>query len=110
MGSLKDDSGETPGCVDVDECALGTAECAAGKYCVNTDGNYTCAECHKACHPDDGCTGPGPDTCAENSCADGFVFDAESSACTDIDECALDDASDVPVIMLLHASLWAIAG
>ena len=29
--------------LDVDECALGTDNCAANAICTNTDGSYTCA-------------------------------------------------------------------
>ncbi len=49
-------------CADVDECALGTAACAAEATCANTTGSYTC------------------------TCKAGFTGDGKT--CTDIDECA----------------------
>ncbi|KAG7301287.1 hypothetical protein JYU34_014209 [Plutella xylostella] len=32
-------------CVDLDECAEGTANCPRGRLCVNTPGSYTCVPC-----------------------------------------------------------------
>jgi len=81
------------GCEDVDECALKTATCDKSKYCANTPGNYTCESCDASCHADDGCTGPLPVDCAEQSCADGYTFDAEKG-CTDVDECGTGHTCD----------------
>lgn len=57
------------GCVDDDECTLGTDNCAADAICTNTPGSFTCA------------------------CAPGFA--GNGLVCTDIDECVLgtDDCS-----------------
>ncbi len=49
------------GCVDVDECALGTAVCAAEATCANTVGSYTC------------------------TCKAGYVGDGKT--CADVNEC-----------------------
>lgn len=91
-GYAKADSGT--GCADVDECALKTATCDKNKYCANTPGNYTCETCDSACHPDDGCSGPAPKDCSDESCADGYAYNAEEG-CQDVDECAADHKCDV---------------
>ena len=49
-------------CVDVDECTLGTAGCAATATCTNTVGSFTC------------------------TCGAGYTGDGKT--CSDIDECA----------------------
>ncbi len=49
-------------CVDVDECAAGTAGCALQATCANTAGSFTC------------------------TCAAGYTGDGKT--CTDVDECA----------------------
>ena len=51
-------------CEDVDECALGTAQCFHGSQCRNTIGSYNCA------------CGPG--------------YRQSNGVCKDIDECALN--------------------
>src|SRR5205823_9116257 len=33
------------GCVDVDECATGTANCGPDSTCANTNGGFTCTLC-----------------------------------------------------------------
>ncbi len=53
-------------CVDVDECANGSATCDPNAQCTNTPGGYTCA------------------------CKSGFTGDGKT--CTDIDECAAGTA------------------
>ncbi len=53
---------EDPACVDLDECDLGTYECAADAVCENTEGNYACV------------------------CNDGFAGDGKT--CDNVDECA----------------------
>ena len=56
------------GCsVDVDECSLGTHDCAANATCTNTDGGYKC-------------------TCNAG-------FSGSGKTCSDIDECKLDKHS-----------------
>eukprot|EP00038_Savillea_parva_P011789 m.200117 g.200117 ORF g.200117 m.200117 type:complete len:418 (+) comp20960_c0_seq1:77-1330(+) len=81
------DMSDAEGCVDVDECAAGNFNCSErGVFCSNTDGSYTCEKCDPACHPDDGCVGPGPLKCVDNSCADGYQH-TEESGCIDINEC-----------------------
>jgi len=49
------------GCVDVDECAMSTDDCASDATCTNVDGGFTCA------------------------CNDGFIGDGRT--CVDVDEC-----------------------
>lgn len=49
-------------CLDVDECAAGSAGCALGATCTNTDGSFSC------------------------ECPAGYAGDGTS--CADIDECA----------------------
>ncbi|XP_065058281.1 fibulin-1-like [Rhopilema esculentum] len=54
-------------CVDVDECASGTAKCGDNQYCINTDGYYACFR----------------------SCPYGYK--AVGKTCLDIDECAISN-------------------
>ncbi|KAK2704191.1 cysteine-rich with EGF-like domain protein 2 isoform X2 [Artemia franciscana] len=55
-------------CYDIDECLNAIDKCDKNStFCVNTEGNYTCAACDKVCK---GCDGDGPDMCKE--CAEGF--------------------------------------
>ena len=30
-------------CIDIDECAIGTHNCASNSFCTNHDGLYTCS-------------------------------------------------------------------
>ena len=60
-GMIKSDDG----CIDINECMLGTHICDSGTSCFNTDGSYACQEI----------------------CSNGFEFVDE--ACVDIDECKL---------------------
>ncbi len=63
------------GCVDLDECLV-SRPCAGNKFCVNTEGNYRCLNCDKACN---GCDGDGPDSCIK--CADGYTQSKDSNVC-----------------------------
>ncbi|XP_066997488.2 fibrillin-1 isoform X2 [Anabrus simplex] len=92
-------------CVDVDECARGTHECAADQICQNIYGSYIC-ECpsgyfmtqKKECEDIDECTRYGGGVCPSNAickntpgsfhcaCKDGFR--QEGNSCPDIDECS----------------------
>lgn len=73
---------ETHSCNDINECELGSNEidvgnrhlCPDGTYCVNTEGYYKCADCHRACST---CVGYGPDKCL--SCAPDFFRDEDHS-------------------------------
>jgi uncharacterized protein (TIGR03382 family) len=60
------------GCVDIDECALGTDNCDANATCANTPGSFTCA-CNVgysgagvSCKDDDECA-LGTDNCDANA-------------------------------------------
>ena len=72
-------SGDDRSCEDVDECAIGIAQCMSDETCVNTVGNYACREsgCVQSCEnpQDHSCT-----------CCDGFRL-YNNSQCIDIDEC-----------------------
>jgi hypothetical protein len=91
------------GCVDNDECATKTHDCAPDAACANIDGSFTCA-CNSgfagdgnACVDIDECA-DGADNCDPNAdcantegsftcaCKSGLVGDGTS--CTDVDECA----------------------
>ncbi|HVV87451.1 MAG TPA: EGF domain-containing protein [Kofleriaceae bacterium] len=110
-GFAGDGTAAGTGCIDVNECTAGTADCAATATCSNTEGGFDCdcpsgyagdgtaagtgctdvdecsdgtAECAAAAD----CTNtPGGYTCA---CPDGYTGDgsANGTGCTDIDECA----------------------
>lgn len=82
-GGWEEDDQEA--CIDVDECAKGSATCKEDQYCLNNEGSYSCKACDKVCS---GCTGAGPDKC--QACASGYQ-DTEGS-CTDIDECSQSEA------------------
>ncbi|KAL1493284.1 hypothetical protein ABEB36_011368 [Hypothenemus hampei] len=56
------------GCTDVNECLMGKSPCAFSQFCVNTEGSFSCLDCHQSCL---GCSGDGPDEC--NNCASGYV-------------------------------------
>ena len=67
------------GCVDLDECnshqgtsTQGNGACPTDKFCVNTEGSYTCLSCDKACKS---CHADGPDSCHE--CADGYSMNKD---------------------------------
>ncbi len=97
-------SGNGKSCSDINECANGTAKCAAGASCSNLPGTYSCGckngytgdgvvcsdidECKAgaaACSPDAACTNTdGSYTCG---CKPGYSGDGKS--CKDIDECAM---------------------
>ncbi|XP_053319270.1 protein disulfide isomerase CRELD2 [Spea bombifrons] len=67
-------------CVDVDECGAEESPCKEDKYCLNTEGSYSCKACDRSCI---GCTGEGPENC--KNCTSGYVL--QDSKCTDINEC-----------------------
>jgi len=95
------------GCLDNNECTLGTATCGAGSSCTNRPGSYTCAcnagylgdatgrNCNdiNECTPNGGkgdcaqaCTNtPGSRSC---SCSAGYALNADGKSCDDINECA----------------------
>lgn len=92
------------GCVDVDECALGTAGCTGtGVTCINAEGSFDCAYsgCSDTCNipalcssfPDNVC--PSTTTCNFEGapedwlclCAAGYE-EGPGGGCFDIDECA----------------------
>jgi len=75
------------GCIDIDECALGTDDCVdAPGICINQVGGYTC------------------------DCAPGYEGDGTlgGTGCTDIDECALglDDCVEHPGICTNTMGSW----
>jgi hypothetical protein len=60
-------------CVDVDECAAGTALCDMNASCTNEEGSYSCA------------------------CAEGYAGDGKT--CSDVDECSKGtDDCDAPAL------------
>ena len=92
------------GCLDVDECADGTHDCAEFATCTNTEGGFECA-CltgfegdGQTCVDVDECT-LRLDNCADDARCEntdgGFEcqcnpgFDGNGVTCTDVDECAL---------------------
>ncbi|EZA47230.1 Fibrillin-2 [Ooceraea biroi] len=103
---------EGSSCIDIDECAEGTARCT--DICRNVPGTYHC-ECHPgfvlgndshSCQDVNECLsnnghGPCQDTCRnlegsfECSCADvpGYKLATDNHTCEDIDECMLDNAN-----------------
>ncbi|GBP66182.1 EGF-containing fibulin-like extracellular matrix protein 1 [Eumeta japonica] len=95
-------------CVDIDECALGTASCGLTQLCTNLPGGYTC-NCppghqlagNNTCEDVDECllAGPRP-LCSEHAdcvntvgsyrcrCHEGFrTAPANDKVCVDVDEC-----------------------
>lgn len=56
------------GCYDINECVT-TDICGSNKFCVNTEGSFTCFPCDPACN---GCDGDGPDMC--HSCAPEYTL------------------------------------
>ena len=72
-------SADDKSCEDVDECAIGIAQCMSGETCVNTVGNYACREfgCVESC------ANPQDHSC---TCCVGFRL-YNNSQCLDIDEC-----------------------
>ena len=89
-------------CVDVDECARGTANCEHA--CSNLPGTYECCpKGHKQgrdgyCIDLDECLDPSNNICDQEclntegsytcKCLDGYKLSANGSKCADIDECA----------------------
>merc|ERR1712135_61319 len=69
-------------CVDINECVEQSGICPVGKYCANTEGSYSCEDCHRSCAD---CFGPGQRHCTE--CVVGAMMTAPFT-CQDIDECA----------------------
>lgn len=101
-GYVADES--SGGCVDVDECTLGTAGCTGtGVTCVNAEGSFDCAYsgCQDTCNipalcssfPDNAC--PSTTTCNFEGapedwlclCTAGYE-EGPGGGCFDIDECA----------------------
>lgn len=104
--------GSGTGCVDIDECATGTAHCDGNSTCINTIGSYIC-NCSSGFHGNGLTTGPNPEGCTMNAnqcatgtakcsvfadctdmisnytcvCKNGFV--GNGFTCTDINECAI---------------------
>ncbi|XP_010898946.2 protein disulfide isomerase Creld1 isoform X1 [Esox lucius] len=68
-------------CVDIDECGTELGPCPPNMYCFNTEGNYQCRGCDKACV---GCMGTGPARCRK--CATGYRL--TGAKCLDVDECS----------------------
>lgn len=62
------------GCKDIDECEA--VPCEENQYCMNTEGSYACATCHKACL---GCSGYGADKC--DACKEGYRKPEETNNC-----------------------------
>ena len=75
---------EGTGCADINECQVGTHECAVGTFCVNSPGSVDCQPCHHGCDPAAGCTAAGSGGCT--ACRDGWER-GEDGACADRDEC-----------------------
>ncbi|XP_078585661.1 oncoprotein-induced transcript 3 protein-like [Branchiostoma floridae x Branchiostoma japonicum] len=61
VGYLSPNANFTPGCEDIDECAIGTSGCS--QLCENTEGSYYCR------------------------CASGYQLGSDNHTCTDINEC-----------------------
>lgn len=97
------------GCVDIDECALGTDTCAMHATCTNMPGSYTCT-CASGwtgdgftCGDIDECT-TGTAGCAEHAtctnapgtfdCACDQGWSGDGFTCTDVDECAMQGTCD----------------
>ncbi|XP_069013033.1 cysteine-rich with EGF-like domain protein 2 isoform X1 [Embiotoca jacksoni] len=75
------EEGGRDACVDVNECSGEPSPCEEDRYCLNTEGSYSCEACDGVCS---GCTGAGPDMC--RSCAGGYQN--TEGTCTDVDECS----------------------
>jgi hypothetical protein len=87
-------------CVDVDECAAGTAVCPLGTHCVNNPGAYHC-ECNPNTVPVAGgaCVVPHclPGSCIGGACVEGPTdftctcgpgySGSGTQACSNVDEC-----------------------
>lgn len=71
-------------CIDINECELnsngmsvGASKlCPDGTYCLNTEGYYKCADCHRSCST---CIGHGRDKCL--TCAANHFRDEETHNC-----------------------------
>lgn len=73
------------GCMDLDECnpivsdeqnsgsKNSNSVCPTDKFCVNTEGSFTCLACDRACKS---CHADGPDSCTE--CAEGYVMNKDN--------------------------------
>lgn len=76
---------EGEGCKDKNECEESDM-CDAGKYCVNTEGSFNCADCHSSCEGN--CTGEGPKGCL--ACKAGYTMSSDEG-CKDTNECIQGD-------------------
>eukprot|EP00117_Sycon_ciliatum_P035188 scpid70538/ scgid26727/ Cysteine-rich with EGF-like domain protein 2 len=73
----------TGGCRDIDEClSKSLHNCAANQYCVNSEGSFSCQDCHTSCAS---CEDPGHKDC--KGCAQGYRWNATATLCDDINEC-----------------------
>jgi len=73
---------QTVTCVDINECVEQSDLCPVGEYCANTEGSYTCEQCHPGC---ESCFGPSKGHCT--ACKPGNIMKLPY-LCSDIDECA----------------------
>jgi hypothetical protein len=70
-------AGSIPSCSDINECELGTDDCASGYDCENTAGTFSCADINEC-------------ELGTDDCSSGYDCEntAGSFSCSDIDECA----------------------
>lgn len=96
-------------CLDVDECADGSAQCDANATCFNTPGDFTCA-CNQGYIGDGTTCSLAPDTCSmcdanaacldvagNQSCVCNPGWDGNGFTCVDVDECANGAAQCSPL-------------